>query len=251
MATFVTMICLFPQKCISLQKKKTNQMERNILKALLLCPLFKGFTSEEIEHYMANVPYRLVRLDKKENFTLTGEPSHHVDIVILGALTARMFAPSGKSIRVAEKTPGSILASGFIFSSDQSAPVTYEATKPATLLRMSPTTLLHLMKANEQILMNFIQLVSNTCGSLVKKVRMLTLHTVREKVAIFLLKEAKRYNSDSFTLTRSRQEIADLFAIQKFSLQRSLKEFANEGIISLNGKNIEILNKSALLAYTE
>ena len=66
MATFVTMICLFPQKCISLQKKKTNQMERNILKALLLCPLFKGFTSEEIEHYMANAPYRLVRLDKKD-----------------------------------------------------------------------------------------------------------------------------------------------------------------------------------------
>ena len=38
-------------------------MERNILKALLLCPLFKGFKSEEIEHYMTNVPYRLVRLD--------------------------------------------------------------------------------------------------------------------------------------------------------------------------------------------
>lgn len=251
MTTFVTMICLFPQKCISLQKKKTNQMERNILKALLLCPLFKGFTSEEIQHYMANAPYRLIRLDKKDNFTLMGEPSHHVDIVILGALNAKMFVSSGKSVRMTEKTSGSILAPAYIFSSDQSAPVTYEATKPTTLLRMSPATLRHLMNTNEQILMNFIQLVSNACGFLIKKVHMLTLHTVREKVAIFLLEEATRYNSDTFTLTRSRQEIADLFAIQKFSLQRSLKEFANEGIISLNGKNIEILNKSALLAYTE
>ena len=227
-------------------------MERNILKALLLCPLFKGFNSEEIEHYMANAPYRLVRLDKKENFTLTGEPSHYVDIVILGALNAKMFVSSGKSVRMTEKTSGSILAPAYIFSCDRSAPVTYEATKPTTLLRMSPATLRHLMNTNEQILMNFIQLVSNACGFLIKKVHMLTLHTVREKVAIFLLEEATRYNSDTFTLTRSRhQEIADLFAIQKFSLQRSLKEFANEGIISLNGKNIEILNKSALLAYTE
>lgn len=143
------------------------------------------------------------------------------------------------------------IGTSYIFSSDQSAPVTYEATKPTTLLRMSPATLRHLMNTNEQILMNFIQLVSNACGFLIKKVHMLTLHTVREKVAIFLLEEATRYNSDTFTLTRSRQEIADLFAIQKFSLQRSLKEFANEGVISLNGKNIEILNKSALLAYTE
>lgn len=188
-------------------------MERNILKALLLCPLFKGFTSEEIEHYMANAPYRLVRLDKKDNFTLTGEPSHHVDIVILGALNAKMFVSSGKSVRMTEKTSGSILAPAYIFSCDRSAPVTYEATKPTTLLRMSPATLRHLMNTNEQILMNFIQLVSNACGFLIKKVHMLTLHTVREKVAIFLLEEATRYNSDTFTLTRSRQEIADLFAI--------------------------------------
>ena len=121
MATFVTMICLFPQKWISLQKKKTNQMERNILKALLLCPLFKGFTSEEIQHYMANVPYRLVRLDKKDIFTLTGEPSHHVDIVILGALNAKMFVSSGKSVRMTEKTSGSILAPAYIFSADHIA----------------------------------------------------------------------------------------------------------------------------------
>jgi CRP-like cAMP-binding protein len=232
-------------------KKKTSQMERNILKALLLCPLFKGFKSEEIEHYMTNVPYRLVRLDKKESFTLTGDPCHHVDIVVQGALTARLFAPSGKSIRVAEKIPGSILASAFIFSSDQSAPATYEATIPTILLRMSPETLQQLMNINEKIRMNFIQLVSNACGYLLKKVGMLTLHTIREKVAIFLLEEAERNHSNAFTLTRSRQEIADLFAIQKFSLQRGLKEFANEGIISLKGKNIEILNKKALLAYTK
>lgn len=174
-----------------------------------------------------------------------------MDIVVLGALNAKMFVSSGKSVRMTEKTSGSILAPAYIFSCDRSAPVTYEATKSTTLLRMSPATLRHLMNTNEQILMNFIQLVSNACGFLIKKVHMLTLHTVREKVAIFLLEEATRYNSDTFTLTRSRQEIADLFAIQKFSLQRSLKEFANEGIISLNGKNIEILNKSALLAYTE
>lgn len=226
-------------------------MERNVLKALQLCPLFKGFKSEEIEHFMENAPYRLVRIDKKETFALTGEPCHHVDIVVQGAMTARMFAPSGKSIRVSEKAPGSVLAPAFIYSTEHTLSVIVEATKPATLLRMSPATLQKLMNINEQLRMNFILLVSNTCSYLVKKVRMLTLHTVREKVAIFLLQEAKQNNSDAFTLTRSRQEIADLFAIQKFSLQRSLKEFANEGIISLNGKNIQILNKKALLAYTD
>ena len=232
-------------------QKETNTMERNVLKALQLCPLFKGFKPEEIEHYMSNAPYRLVKLDKKESFDLTSEPCRYADIVVQGALTARMFVPSGKSIRVSEKAPGSMLSPAFIFATEQMLPVTFETSRPTTLLRMSPATLQQLMNTNERLRMNFILLVSNTCSFLVMKVRMLTLHTVREKVAIFLLEEAKRNNSDSFMLTRSRQEIADLFAIQKFSLQRSLKEFANEGVISLKGKNIEILNKTALLAYTD
>ena len=75
---------------------------------------------------------------------------------------------------------------------------------------------------------------------------MLTLHTVREKVAIFLLEEAKKCGSDSFTLKKSRQEIADSFAIQKFSLQRCLNELAEEGVILLNGKHITIVDRQKL-----
>ena len=72
-----------------------------------------------------------------------------------------------------------------------------------------------------------------------------------EKVAIFLLQESRRHCSDSFLLTMSRQEIADCFAVQKFSLQRSLKEFADEGIISLDGKHITILKKQDLVSVAE
>ena len=76
---------------------------------------------------------------------------------------------------------------------------------------------------------------------------MLTLHTVREKVPIFLLEEAKKCGSDSFILKKSRQEIADSFAIQKFSLQRCLNELAAEGIILLDGKSIVIIDRQRLM----
>jgi CRP-like cAMP-binding protein len=89
--------------------------------------------------------------------------------------------------------------------------------------------------------------LSAFCDTLSRKVRLLTLHTVREKVAILLLEQAKRHNSDDFILEKSRQEIADSFAIQKFSLQRCLKEFAADGIIQLDGKQIVILNKNRLM----
>ena len=67
-----------------------------------------------------------------------------------------------------------------------------------------------------------------------------------EKVAIFLLEESQKRNSETFTLTKSRQEIADSFAIQKFSLQRCLNAFAAEGAILLDGKHVTIVDKQKL-----
>ncbi len=102
---------------------------------------------------------------------------------------------------------------------------------------------------DDRIMINFIRQLSLTSNFLAKKVRIFTLHTVREKVAIFLLEESKRSGSSSFTLKKSRQERADSFVIQKFSLQRCLNEFAAEGAITLDGKNITIIDEAKVRTY--
>ena len=40
----------------------------------------------------------------------------------------------------------------------------------------------------------------------------------------------------------SRQELADHFGIQKYSLQRALNELQESGAIRIDGKTIEILS---------
>jgi CRP-like cAMP-binding protein len=65
-------------------------------------------------------------------------------------------------------------------------------------------------------------------------------------VAAFLLDEAARHDGKTFTLTMSRQEIADTFAIQKFSLQRVIREFTDDGLIVTNGKTITIVDSEGL-----
>ena len=226
-------------------------MDRNILKSLLLCPLFKGFSIEELYFALDRVPYKLVRLGKKDPYLLAGSRCGNVDFVIHGEIAVRMAGASGKSVQVCVKTTGELLSTAFIFSEDNIMPVSLECIKPATLFRISPETFQKMMDDDQRLRVNFIRMLSNSCNYMIKKVRMLTLHTVREKVAIFLLQESARHGSDSFLLTMSRQEIADCFAVQKFSLQSSLKEFADEGIISLDGKHITILKKQDLISVAE
>ena len=223
-------------------------MERNVLKALQLSPLFEGFTAKDIEQMMDSVSYQLIRIGKKEVLLPAGTPCNFADIVISGEIIARMEGPSGKYMQITSRSVGTMLDSAFIFGKNKIIPVNMVASKPSTILRMTPESMQMLLNIDERFRFNFIQYLSGFCDNLASKVRMLTLHTVREKVAIYLLEQSKLRNSDDFMLQKSRQEIADSFAIQKFSLQRCLKEYAADGVIKLNGKQIVILNREKLEA---
>ena len=59
------------------------------------------------------------------------------------------------------------------------------------------------------------------------------------------------YKSDSFCLQISRQDIADMTAMSKDSAIRILKEFERDGIISLNGREMCILNKDHLFELSQ
>ncbi|MDO9512565.1 MAG: Crp/Fnr family transcriptional regulator [Bacteroidales bacterium] len=54
------------------------------------------------------------------------------------------------------------------------------------------------------------------------------------------------YNSTKFNCALSRQEIADLSAMSKESAIRILKDFKDEGYITLDGNDFEIFNVEAL-----
>jgi CRP-like cAMP-binding protein len=222
-------------------------MERYVLKALQRCPLFDGFAVKDIEQMMENISYQLIKIDKKEVYLPAGALCKFADIVITGEIIARMEGPSGKYMQITTRSPGELMNSAFIFGKNKTIPVNLVANKPTTILRMTPRSMQMLLNIDERFRFNFIQLLSGFCDNLARKVRMLTLHTVREKVAIYLLELSKQKNSDNFMLQKSRQEIAESFAIQKFSLQRCLKEFASNGVIQLNGKQIVILNKQKLM----
>ena len=99
-----------------------------------------------------------------------------------------------------------------------------------------------LIDTDERIRWNFIQHLSRIDIFLSQKMRMLSLFSVKEKVAQYLIKMATEQQSRTIRLDVSRQEMADIFGIQKFSLLRCLSEFEEKGAIRIEGKTITILN---------
>ncbi len=61
----------------------------------------------------------------------------------------------------------------------------------------------------------------------------------------------KIYCQNPFELTISRQDLADLSGISKESAIRILKEFKEEGILTVDGNVLEILNLKQLHQISE
>ena len=218
----------------------------HVMQALRRCPLFAGMSELSIDLALGNISYQLVDYAPRDVYTLAGMPCRFADIVISGSLIRRMVSLSGKQVEVTRLRPGNIIAPAFIFAKDNSMPVSVETDANVTLLRMTPQTLKQLIDRDEDIRMNYIRTLSNIDVFLTHKMKVLSLFTVREKVAYLLLERAGEQNSDTIHLSRSRQEIADSFGIQKFSLLRVLNEFEKEGVIRVDGKTIEIIDRSRL-----
>lgn len=135
-----------------------------------------------------------------------------------------------------------LIAPAYIFAHNNEMPVSVETSKKTTLLRMRPSELKLLIDTDERIRWNFIQHLSRIDIFLSQKMRMLSLFSVKEKVAQYLIKMATEQQSRTIRLDVSRQEMADIFGIQKFSLLRCLSEFEEKGAIRIEGKTITILN---------
>ena len=210
------------------------------MKALRACPLFAGMSDIEIEMTLGNVPHQLVSLPPHDVYALAGMPCRSVDIVVSGVLICR------KQVEVSRLRSGNLVAPAFIFSKDRSLPVSVETDGRVELFRMKPDSLKSLIDNDDAIRMNFIRILSNIDVFLTQKMKILSLFTVREKVAYLLLERAGEQGSNEIHLERSRQEIADSFGIQKFSLLRVLSDLEKEGAIEIKGKIIKILNRRGL-----
>ena len=221
-------------------------MEVSMYEILTNSPFFNGLTAKEIKELLQTVNYKIVEYPAKEIYTLAGMPCKYADFILKGELISRMTGLSGKQVQIDRLKACVLIAPAFIFAKNNAMPVSVETAQHTTIMRMMPSELKHLIDANERIRMNFIQLLSSIDVFLTQKLRMLSLFTVREKVAYFLMKAAKEQQSRTIKLSNTRQEIADTFGIQKFSLLRCLSEFEDNGAIKIDGKQITILNSDKM-----
>ncbi len=85
--------------------------------------------------------------------------------------------------------------------------------------------------------------LNTTIEKLLSKVYCLSQKNIQSRMADLLISfSGKVFESNSFTLPLSRNELAELTNMATENVVRTLKEFDSQGLIKLSGKKIEILD---------
>lgn len=210
------------------------------------CCLFKNKSSYEIEDLLSHIPYKISSYTENEVLFSPVQTADRIGIILSGSVDIQKLFPSGKIVIIERKKSLDLIAACSIFSKIDFYPDAVSVSKPSTILFITKKDLLHLFDLDKDFMLNYLESVSNATLILRHKIGILSLNSIQEKIAGYLIYNSKICNSHSVTLPFSKKAWAEYMNISRTSLSRELKALEVKGILSFEGRKIIIHNMGKL-----
>lgn len=212
---------------------------------LSLSPLFSGFSEEQKHHFFTQVVTGKKEFAKGELVARQGETVGAMFLLVSGCVRTEMVTKEGNVLEIEMIEAVAPLASAFLFASDNKFPVDVVAMEDSVVIWVRQDVWLQELMRNELLLKNYLMLNSNITVFLSKKMQMLSIKSLKAKLALYLLENTSATVS-VFVLRRSRTQLAEYFGVQRPSLVRTFGELEKCNTIALNGRRVQVLDRVAL-----
>lgn len=225
-----------------------NFSDERMVHALGRCALFEGLGKPELRSVYDEFRGRIASHDAGALLHLRGEPYEELYIILSGALRAEIQDAEGHNMTVETLPAPEAVATAMLFSEPQVLPVSLYAASPSLILSLPRASLLALCRRHESVLLSLLRDMGNRAQFLAQKLRFAVFTTIRQKIATYLLEQHRSQGRESIELTMSKQSLAEVFGVTRPSLSRAFAELADEGVLTLDGRRVEILDEEGLEA---
>lgn len=208
-------------------------------------PLFIGLTNEDAITILERCTTVIKVYAKGEYIVRQGDPVVQLLLPVSGFVRTEMITKEGNVVEIDFIEALRPLAPAFLFADRNMFPVDVIAAEDTTVYVIDRIKWLLEMNANERLLLNFMRLMSNIAVFLSNKVQMMSIKSLKGKLALFIL-ENTRPQTPSFRLSRTLTQLAEHFGVQRPSLSRTIGELVSDGVIEWNKKEIRVLDRFKL-----
>jgi len=212
-------------------------------------PLFKNADETYLKHIAEQS--RFIEMEKGAFVFHKGDPCRGLYISVHGSLKISFISMEGKEHVVRIIGPGQSFAEAVMFL-NKPFPASVQAISQAKLLFVPKKAVMQCISEDPGFALGMLAGLSRRIHLLVSEIESLTLASSQQRVIGYLLQrclEDARHGDKAIDLPANKATIASHLNLAPETLSRVLQQLSENGLISVEGKVIHILDEEKLRQF--
>lgn len=223
----------------------------DVPKYLAMLPLFDALSPDELREVAAGSTLR--RLTRGEIVFRAGDPCNEFFVIVTGQVKLFMLAPSGQEKVVEVMGTGQSFGEAIMFT-DRPYFLNSQALADSLLLSVSKQAVIAEIVRDHRFALRMLGGMSRKMHGLVRDVETYALHSGRQRVIRYLLRDrapdaADTAASHTVSLPASKVTISSRLSLTPEYFSRVLHELEAQGLIEIHGRDIRILDARRLAEH--
>ena len=206
--------------------------------------LFSGISSQEFSSFLSWLAPIERHYQKGQVVVNCGLPFSEFGFVLEGELEGIKPLADGRQMPVGHFLPGNVFGDVLAFGYNDS-PVNITAIKASRILLFSPQSLLKtdcpVPNAQVIFMQNLLAVSSSKYFELNRRLDLLVIKSLRNRIGAFLLSEAKLAKNNTFCIRFNRVQLAEYLCCDRSALCREISRMKQEGILECYKSSFRLL----------
>ncbi len=219
------------------------------------CPICSVIPKGKVSQFFTGTNFRIKDYAKGDVIAQQGDTCKHLYILLKGTLKTEMVTENGGILTIENITAVRPFASAFLFAANNTFPVDVTALEDVKILTIPKEDVVELFRKDAAFLERYITFNSNKTQFLSNKLQILTIKTIRGKLAHYLLEQLALCHSispriNTFIMDKNQTELSKYFGVTRPALARTFSELQHEGIIKAERNKVTVTDKQSLQNLT-
>lgn len=218
-----------------------------MFEALRELPLFRGVSTERIAEIVGKARFHFLKyLPDGSDIVTEGEPCTHIKFILSGKVRSTIANHDGRfSVSQTLEAPD-VIAPDFLFGRATDYPCTARALEPTSIIQIEKSDYLRILNMDSVFMLNYLNYLSMNAQKAVAGVLGLTMGSVQERVAFWIIALTQPSGKDIVLQCRQRDLYA-VFGVQRSTFVAALDNLKDRGLIEYTNSTITILDRRALI----
>ena len=218
---------------------------KNQLDILRKCPLFYQLGDESLREMLRCFGAKDRRYKKGETVLAEGDKAECLGIVLQGSVQLVRVDYYGNRSILTNIEPPQIFGEAFVCAGLNALPVDVIAAEDTEILLIDAQ---HIARPcgkacafHSQTIFNLLHIVAKKNLIFHQKIEITSKRTTREKLMTYLLLQAKKAESSTFTIPYDRQELADYLGVERSGLSAEISKLRREKVLACRRSTFTLL----------